>query len=399
VLILGGLQALRVVWFPIAYLLAMLPIWDVFTERLHYPFQQLSAVAGGWMLGTLGVPVYHQGLYLHLPNVTLEVARVCSGVNYLIAVGTIGVPLAYTLFPDQLRRWLLVCFGLVVAIAANPLRVALIGIVAYYGLITNTHGPHAFQGIFVAMLGYLALFVGAGLLSSWRSLRPAGVEDASSHRGASSQASFQFHLPRQGMTAAAAATGLFVVLGTVPFGSEARALDGQTIAGLPERIGNWQRVDETMASAAGTSARNVSRLYLSSSGHSAEVYIGPVLDSESGVDPYWPNLVGLGGSPLSLLLEHGETVTVRHAIRGTGPDRRVIFYWYSARGAVYADIGTAKLLALWHRGTGFGRQPALVVVSCPARPASEEIGIDEALADFARQLLIALRQEQEPPKS
>ena len=110
-----------------------------------------------------GYPVYRDGTFIYLPNQTLEVAQVCSGVNYLVAIAAVGIPLAYLSRSTVARRTALVLFGVIVAVIANGVRVALIGFTAYHGLVTgDLHGPgHVFHGMFVAVAGYVALFLGA----------------------------------------------------------------------------------------------------------------------------------------------------------------------------------------------------------------------------------------------
>ena len=92
VILLFGYAYLRVAWAALAYLLLMIPIWDGLTESLHGPFQLRSAEIGTWLLRNVGVPAHREGTVIALPNLTIEVARACSGVNYLIAVTALGLP-------------------------------------------------------------------------------------------------------------------------------------------------------------------------------------------------------------------------------------------------------------------------------------------------------------------
>jgi exosortase len=160
-----GPAALRLLAFPIGYLLFMMPVWDLALDRLHYPFQRLSASLGARLIELAGVPVRLDNIYLELPNITLEVAKVCSGISYLVAVAAIGIPLGVYTFPDLRRRVLLLVGAIGIAVLGNGLRVSLIGYLAYHDVSQALHGPgHVFQGLFVAMLGYVALFGGVALL-------------------------------------------------------------------------------------------------------------------------------------------------------------------------------------------------------------------------------------------
>ena len=165
VLCLLGKNYLKALGFPIAYLLFMIPITDEVIAPYHWAFQLLTAKMGVAFLQTLGFTALLEHQYIILPAITLEVAKVCSGINYLISIIVIGIPLAYVTQKKVWCRVILVVSAVVIGVIANWIRVAAIGIWAYYGG-EVLHGPfHLFQGLFVAQLGFIALFGGAWLLS------------------------------------------------------------------------------------------------------------------------------------------------------------------------------------------------------------------------------------------
>lgn len=166
VVVLFGLKALKLLILPIGFLWFMLPIWESITDPLHFPFQQFSADLGVLMLRLVGIPVYQDGVFIYLPNITLEVAKACSGINYLIAVLATSIPLATIVLTGVWRRILLVLLAMAVSAFANSLRVALIGVLAYYDLSGDLHGPyHMLHGVFVSFIGYAAIFAGLWVLS------------------------------------------------------------------------------------------------------------------------------------------------------------------------------------------------------------------------------------------
>lgn len=169
-LLLLGWRYLSVLLFPLLYLLFMVPFWDRLTEPLHLPFQNFSAMIGTSLLQLIGIPAYRNAIYIELPNITLEVARVCSGVNNLIAVAAIAIPLAYITLHSWTRRLILFFSGIAIAIIGNWLRVTLIGVLSYYNYAGDSHGPyHILQGLTVSYVGFAALFVCAWILSRGQS--------------------------------------------------------------------------------------------------------------------------------------------------------------------------------------------------------------------------------------
>jgi len=191
ILLLLGIQFLKALWFPITYLLFMVPFWDNLTEKLNLPFQNFSASLGTKMIQAIGIPVYRQSIYIELPNITLEVAKVCSGVNNLIAIVAIAIPLAYIFLRSWQRRIILVCSGIIISILANSFRVALIGIFAYFKIGEVLHGPyHILQALSVSMIGFIALFIGVWVLSRGDSGKSPAVRSAAPEPSLQSYQSF-----------------------------------------------------------------------------------------------------------------------------------------------------------------------------------------------------------------
>ncbi len=161
ILFLLGVQYLKALALPLGYLVFMIPpILDAAISKLHWPCQLFSATVAAKLLQGIHIPVYRISNMLELPNVTLEVANECSGVRYLIAIIAIAIPLAIFTQKKWLRRVLLVFAALLIGIITNPLRVTLIGLWAYKHGSETIHGPgHIYQGFFVSMVGFIALFI------------------------------------------------------------------------------------------------------------------------------------------------------------------------------------------------------------------------------------------------
>ena len=159
-----GKRVFRVIWFPIFYLIFMMPIWDSVLDPLHYPFQYLSASVGVGILQIIGIPVYQKDIFIELPNITLVVASVCSGVNYLISVVAIGIPLSYYYLSSFKKRIILLLLSVFIAIFSNSLRVGAIGLFAYHsGAKVNQyiHGPFdILRSMIISIVGIIVLCVG-----------------------------------------------------------------------------------------------------------------------------------------------------------------------------------------------------------------------------------------------
>ena len=162
VLLTTGWQLTRRMTFPLLYLLAMIPFWEFLTGRLHLPFQLYSAAMGVEALRLFGIPVLRDGVFIELPTITLEVAQLCSGVNNLVAVLCLGVPLTHFYVRGWLRRGFILAVAVLIALLSNGVRVATVCFFAYYGIRGangDIHGPYALlRTLLISGVGFVALF-------------------------------------------------------------------------------------------------------------------------------------------------------------------------------------------------------------------------------------------------
>ena len=159
VLFVFGRSHLRILGFPLAFLLLMIPIPAIIFNRIAFPLQLLASQAGEWAVSAVGIPVLREGNLLVLPYTTLEVAEACSGIRSLVSLITLG--LVYGYFTDA-RTWvrsLIVVSAIPVAIVANAARVAGTGMAAHW------IGPQAADGFFHEFSGWIVfLFAFAMIL-------------------------------------------------------------------------------------------------------------------------------------------------------------------------------------------------------------------------------------------
>lgn len=364
VLLIFGRGHVRAACVPLVYLLLMIPIWDGVTDPLHAPFQDQSAAIGLFVLRSLGIPAFRDGTFLALPGLNIEVARACSGVNYLVAVVALGIPLAYVYLNSFWRRATLLGSALVVAVLSNGLRVALIGVLAYFDIGSPLHGPfHVLHGLFVAAAGYVVLFVGIGVLRA-PELR------SHPHRGFRAARSSKWAIvPRR--------EAAVVVLLSLAAGTAVRALEPggaphEASLRLPLQLGPWQ---------------------------------GEILGPSTESSPLWPGADAAlfrryrldGGSVVDLqvtyfarqsqdrelasfrtadLHRRAARVALRNATGGSDANlvidsngRPEALFWYDVGGKVQTSQYLMKAHTLW-RSVVQSRSDAMGVLLAPARGAT-----------------------------
>jgi exosortase len=158
VLFLFGWRRLRVMAFPLAFLLLMIPLPTIVLNQIAFPLQLLASQVGEFGLNVLKIPVLREGNVLVLPAISLEVAEACSGIRSLISLLTLAIVFGYFADPRAWSRTAIALSAIPVAVLANGVRVTSTGIAVEW------LGPAAAEGFFHAMSGWLVFAVAVVLM-------------------------------------------------------------------------------------------------------------------------------------------------------------------------------------------------------------------------------------------
>lgn len=153
-----GWATVRILAFPLAFLLLMIPIPAIIFNQIAFPLQLLASRAGEATLSALSIPVLREGNLIVLARTTLEVAEACSGIRSLISLLTLGIIYGYFIDGRTGARTAIALATIPIAIIANGVRVAGTGIAAHY------LGDEAAQGFFHTFSGWLMFVVAFMLL-------------------------------------------------------------------------------------------------------------------------------------------------------------------------------------------------------------------------------------------
>lgn len=337
-LLIAGYHFLRAFWLPVFYLLFMLRFWEFITGNLHLSFQNLSAWLGTKLLALASIPAYRESVYIELPNITLEVAEVCSGVNYLIAVLAVGIPLSYLTIKSNTRRVLLVTGGVGIAILANGFRVATIGALAFYGFSGPLHGPyHVLQAMFVAVAGFAALIIGAWLLS----------EREETVREKTGKLNLEF-LANSRLPMIIAAVLLSAAGAYINFYSPGPVSVRKDLGSFPYVAGGWKGSD--IYGALGKVKEldldsSITRNYEDASGKRVNLFVGYMESQSQGRElaDYKTEELESGGTSRTIKASKGLELNVRRISIGELQG----FLWYDIDGHSSAGRLDAKLRTAW----------------------------------------------------
>jgi exosortase len=169
VLYFGGTRLLRVLAFPLAFSLLMIPLPAIVFYRIAFPLQLLATRFGVSVLQLAHIPVLREGNVIQLAHTTLEVAEACSGIRSLVSLFSLALLYGYFAATRATVRAVIAASSVPIAIVANGLRVAGTGIAAnYVGPAAASGFFHTFSGWLVFAASFLML---ATIASALRGLR------------------------------------------------------------------------------------------------------------------------------------------------------------------------------------------------------------------------------------
>ena len=153
-----GLSGIRLLAFPLLYLLAALPLPVFLQNELSSRLQLWSSALGIGCLQLVGVMAYREGNVIDLGPIQLQVVEACSGIRYLFPLMALTLLCAYLYRESFWKRALLVLSSIPISILLNGFRIGAIGLlVEAYGGSAAEGFSHFFEGwvFFVASLGLL----------------------------------------------------------------------------------------------------------------------------------------------------------------------------------------------------------------------------------------------------
>jgi exosortase len=122
----GGWHWVRRLWFPLFFLVFMLPLPEVAIARANLWLKLVVARAAVAGVEAVGIPIVMNGARLQLQNAELIVGDVCSGLRSIIALIALGVLYAHTYGgKGWMVRSALLSAVLPAAVVANVLRIFL----------------------------------------------------------------------------------------------------------------------------------------------------------------------------------------------------------------------------------------------------------------------------------
>lgn len=405
VLALGGLVHLllgkhyiKVLLFPLAYLLLMIPPPYFVVKEISYHLRFIDAVVATSALQAMGIPVYQDSYFLHLPNMTLEVADICSGISSLFAMVAAGIFYIYFLPVRPGPKALVIAGALLFPVLANLFRIVLISAIVYStGTAILQSLFHQFTGTFTFLLSFMMLIILGEYL---RRKSPQVAPGPSSRQGikastGGSRALGHSHSSARFLTPAFLSALTILALAwylgnslesrqTIALRKDLQELPAQFGAYSLAANGNWRDPyqDPNAESA-------VSRIYAGPGKEPVELYIGyrssqlgqkRLLSPKMHFPEGW-NYVSV--NPTQIEISGAEPIKANWMVIQKNEAKRLVLYWYQASGRSYSGE-ISKHLAQVRSLIQSGRTEGTVVrIATPILSHENLKQAKERISDFS----------------
>ena len=344
-----GTQIFRLLLFPLAFLVFMVPLPRFLLKMATFRLKLFSTAATTRFLQGLGLAMAREGNHVHIPGGTVVVGEVCSGLKYLISLTAFGALYSYLSSLPKYRKGLLFVLALPIAILANVARVVIMVLIAYgWGVPATEHWyVHDLVGFLLFACAFGMLFVVESMLRGDVDVPGLGLRFSGGESGSASEDSGDAgdgagtgpgHVPVFAISVLLVTAGLTTYLEWPR--SEPPAMEFSL--NVPRRLGQWvgedEPVSETVYSMLGTENVLVRTYQGGPHGDSAMLGIVAVRGGGRRVHPPEECLKGGGYEILTrqvrgvnISTPSGDLVVpVRELILRKQDSRRLAWYFYKA---------------------------------------------------------------------
>jgi exosortase B len=157
-LIKRGVSAFKVMWFPLFFMLFIIPLPSTVVTLLTMPMKMAVSYATENILFWANYPIARSGVTLQIGQYQLLVANACAGLQTLLTLESLGLfYLNVVRHPSVFRNVVLAVLIVPISFTANVVRVTTLTLITYY------FGDDAGQGFLHGFAG-IALFLSALIL-------------------------------------------------------------------------------------------------------------------------------------------------------------------------------------------------------------------------------------------
>ncbi len=395
VLACWGWRALRVLQFPLAYVVVFATPWG---NALVGPLQDITARLAVHALHLAAIPVLLEGREIITPSAVWMVEEACSGVKFFMACMALGSLYAYLMYARPWKRLLFTVLAAVVPILANGLRVYFTIVIGEsWGLEYATGTDHLVFGwqFFGAVL--LALF-----LAGWF-FRDAPAEDGPAGPG-------MMHIA-PGRAPVWALVPVLLLAGPLLASRGGRPTAAPMADLVAPAVPGW-RGPHPAETGWAPSFRGAAGQFLAAYRQAAgdtpvelfhAVYTGRPRRGHDlvtyGNDVYAPDRMRvLSSRTRDVRLRDGSRIAARELWLAGAGGRRLVLYWYCVERHCTSSPVRTKLWQAWRVLRGSAVRSSVWAVSLPMS-RSDDGAARESLVALARMLPVAAASSRTAPRA
>jgi exosortase B len=160
-LIFKGPPALRLAWFPLFFLLFMMPLPGALVAAVTTPLKTAVSYVAEVIVYAAGYPIARSGVILHVGQYQLLVADACAGLNSMFTLEALGLLYMNLMgYTSVVRNVTLALLVIPIAFVANVVRVMILILVSYhFGDEAGQGFVHDFAGMVLFMAGLVLILV------------------------------------------------------------------------------------------------------------------------------------------------------------------------------------------------------------------------------------------------
>jgi exosortase B len=166
VLLLAGWKTLRILAFPIGFLLFTVPAPGWMVDGATVPLKVFISDLVTRVLYAAGYPIAQNGVVIMIGPYQLLMKDACAGMNSIFALSAIGMFYVYAFrWESKIRALILLATIIPITIVANFIRVVALVLIAYYGGVELIDGIlHDLTGILLFVIALVLVFICDGIL-------------------------------------------------------------------------------------------------------------------------------------------------------------------------------------------------------------------------------------------
>ncbi|MFG6417031.1 exosortase B [Roseateles sp. DC23W] len=158
-LLFKGGKALRLMWFPLFFMLFMVPLPEALVAAVTAPLKSAVSALASSLLYAVGYPVGRSGVIMTVGPYQLLVADACAGLNSMFTLEALGMLYMNLMrYTNPVRNVALALLLVPTAFVANIVRVMILVLVTYH------FGDEAGQGFVHGFAGMVLFIVALGLM-------------------------------------------------------------------------------------------------------------------------------------------------------------------------------------------------------------------------------------------